>query len=188
MLNSFYDKFIFTNGLKFRHNNFFLINVPFVIAPVSVLAGLMQSSDDEFSKKLYSFVKDSVKKNLMKQLSLDFGFKREKLVVFLEEFFSASGWGSISNVNVDFSRAEAIVSVKDNPFVAFLNAPAKKPVDCFLRGIFAGLFSRAFEKDVDCVELHCSALGAENCEFIIKEQYLFDLSLKAVREQLEIEA
>ena len=187
MLNNFFDKFIFTNALKFKHNNFFLINVPFVIAPVEMLVGLLSFEDANFNKKLYSTVKDSVKKNLIKDLSQEFGYKGERMLSFLEEFFSASGWGSIKTLNIDFAKSEAIVSVSDNPFVPFLSAQAKKPVDVLLRAVLAGIFCRAFEKDVDCIELKCSAVGASECEFVLKLQKDFDLGSKLAREQLPLE-
>ncbi len=187
MLNNFYDKFIFTNGLKFRHNNFFLINLPFLVMPVEMLSVLLSSEDEQFQKKLYSLVKQSVKNNLMKDMALEFGFKGDRLVNFLKDYFSSSGWGTIQVMDMNFSKSEAIVSVSDNPFVPFLASLAKKPVDSIFRGIFAGIFSKAFEKEVECIETHCSAIGAKECEFIIKPLNDFDLGNKATREQLEIE-
>ncbi|MDP6670278.1 MAG: hypothetical protein QGI60_00485 [archaeon] len=98
MLNSFYDKFIFTNALKYKHSNFYLLNLPFVIAPSDLFLGML-SLDDDFSKKLYSSVKQSTKSNLIKKFRLDFGFKGEKLVNFLETYFMASGWGEIKTTH-----------------------------------------------------------------------------------------
>ncbi|MBN1941546.1 MAG: hypothetical protein JW772_05185, partial [Candidatus Diapherotrites archaeon] len=175
MLNQFYDKFIFTNGLKFKHNNFFLINVPFLIAPIPVLSGIMSVEDPEFTKKLYYAVKDSVRRDLLKQISSDFGFKGERMAKFMGDFFAASGWGSIKVVDLDSSKTEAIVSVQDNPFASHVRKPVKAPVDHFLRGILAGIFSRAFNQGVDCVEVHCCCLGSRDCEFIIKPAPNFDV-------------
>lgn len=186
MLNPFYDKFIFTNGLKFRHNNFFLINLPFFIVPTEIIAGLLEQQDPVFNKKFYSVIKESVKKRFMKQVSKEFGLKGDKMVFFLEKFFTSSGWGAIKNLDLNFQKSEAIVSVSDNPFTRLMQ-PAKQPVDHFLRGVFAGLFSNAFGKPVDCVEIKCSASGAQNCEFVIRPQNAFDLKSQNTRQQLELE-
>ena len=187
MLNSFYDKFIFTNGLKYKHNNFFLIHLPFVIAPTAVLTGLMSSNDLEFNKKLYYNVKSSVKTSLVKQFHLDFGFKGDKIVNFLETYFVASGWGKIQTVDLDFEGKKAIVKVSDNPFSKKLHGKVKEPCDHILRGIFAGLFSYAFGENVDCVEVHCSVSGEQDCEFIVKKPGDFNIEKKNVRDQLELD-
>ena len=186
MLNQFYDKFIFTNGLKYKHNNFFLLNLPFVIAPNEIFTGLLEVEDEEFEKKLYYAVKDVVRKHLIKEFGLDFGYTGEKLVKFLETYFVASGWGAIKTVNLDFQNKRAIVKVGNNPFTSHLHKKIAHPCDHVLRGIFAGVFGKVFESDIDCVEVHCSALGEQDCEFIVKQQHDFDLSNKHVLNQLNL--
>jgi predicted hydrocarbon binding protein len=186
LLNSFYDKFIFTNALKYKHSNFYLLNLPFVIAPSDLFLEML-ALDDEFQKKLYSAVKKSTKSNLIKKFSLDFGFKGEKLVNFLETYFMASGWGEIKTVDVDFKDHKAIVMVGNSPFGNGLHGKVSKPCDHLLRGVFAGVFSKAFNVDVDCVEVHCTAIGGNDCEFIIKRPGEFDLGNKHVLSQLELD-
>lgn len=187
MLNSFYDKFIFTNGLQYKHNNFYLLNLPFVIAPNEIFIGLLEQDDEAFERKLYYSTKDSVKKHFMSEVDTDFGLKGEKLVNFLETYFVSSGWGTISNVDLDFENKKAIVKVSNNPFSIHLHKKVSSPCDHFLRGIFAGIFSRIFNAEIDCVEVHCAALGESDCEFIIKKKEDFDIAHKEVRRQLEIE-
>jgi len=187
VLNPFFDKFVFTNGLKFRHNNFFLINLPFFIVPVEVLAGLLDNSDNEFNKKLYYSLKESVKKRFMKQMSREFGLKGEKMIGFLEKFFSASGWGSVKHVDLNFQKTEALVSVSNNPFSSFIKS-SKQPVDHLHRAVFAGLFSSAFGKDVECVEVKCSSLGNETCEFVVRPQSMLDLKNPNTRNQVNFNA
>ncbi len=187
MLNRFYDKFIYANSLKYKHNNFFLVNLPFLVCPVQLLSGLLETNDPEFEKKLYASIKKSVSEQLIPAFGTGFGFRGKKMVVFLEQYFTASGWGTIKNVDLDFDAKKAIVRVSNNPISSNLNPKVKAPADHILRGIFAGLFSRVFEESVDCVETHCCALGEGDCEFIIKKQSLFDFSDKRVRRQLEAE-
>ena len=187
MLNNFYDKFIFTNGLKYRHNNFFLVNLPFLICPSQILAGLLETNDVEFQKRLYCSVKESVASRFAPPIGTEFGFHGEKLANFLESYFVASGWGLIQNVDLDLDARKAIVKVSNNPFAKMLSKKCSMPVDHILRGIIAGIFSFIFKEPVDCVETHCFALGEQDCEFIVKRQNEFDISDKRVQQQLELE-
>lgn len=187
MLNTFYDKFIFTNGLKYRHNNFFLINLPFLICPTELLAGLLETGNTEFERQLYLSVKRSVNNHLIGQFGTDFGFKGEKMVNFLERYFVASGWGNIKNVDLDLEAKKAIVRVTNNSLALRLHKKHGMPIDHILRGIFAGLFSHVFQQNIDCVETHCTALGEADCEFIVKQQSEFDFGDKRVRQQLELD-
>jgi len=187
MLNSFYDKFIFTNGLQYKHNNFFLVNLPFLICPTEIVIGLLNTDNPAFERHVYYNVKHSVRDRLVAQFGLEFGFKGEKMVNFLERYFVASGWGDIRNVDLDFDAKKAIIRVKNNPLTGRLRGKVKTPSDHILRGIFAGLFSKVFGEGVECVETHCIALGEEDCEFIIKKQAEFDVSDERVQEQLELE-
>jgi len=187
VLNRFYDKFIFTNALKYKHNNFYLMNMPFVIAPNELFIGLLDGNDEVFERKLYYRTRDSVGRHLVKAFGTDFGFHGEKLVNFLETYFVASGWGSIKTVDIDFKGKKAIVQVSNNPFASHLHKKVSQPCDHFLRGIFAGLFSKVFKTAVDCVEVHCTALGEPDCEFIIKQQKDFDVANPKVRKQLELD-
>ena len=50
MINSFLDKYIFTGGLKYSHNNFFLMEIPFLMVPTELLVSLAQKGDKNFDK------------------------------------------------------------------------------------------------------------------------------------------
>ncbi len=187
MLNSFYDRFIFTNGLHYKNSNFFLVNLPFLICPTELLSGMLNTDNPAFERHVYYNVKQSVRERLVSQFGLEFGFKGEKMVNFLEQYFVASGWGNIKNVDLDFQRKKAIVRVLNNPLTGRLRGKVKTPSDHIVRGILAGLFSKVFQSNVECVETHCIALGEKDCEFIIKKQHEFDVSDKRVQAQLELE-
>jgi len=187
LLNNFYDKFIFTNALKYKNNNFFLANLPFLICPAEILAGLVETGDDDFNKRLYCSVKQSVSAHFAPPIGQEFGFQGEKLIAFLEQFFVASGWGLIQSVDLDLQGKKAIVKLSNNPLVPLLHNKPQMPADHLARGVIAGLFSYIFQEPVDCVETHCSALGEADCEFIVKRQHEFDISDKRVQKQLELE-
>lgn len=184
MLNSFFDKYIFTNTLRYTHNNFFLVDMPFVIAPTSILLALVSNPDIDFQKKIYSEIKISSREYFLQKIS-DFGLDRDKQLKFVQEFFVASGWGAIQAVDLNFDSKRAIVVVDNSPFVAELKGKSKFAVDVFLRGVLAGLFSRIFNENIDCVEVECAALNFERCKFIIKPQQEFDFSNQVVKDQID---
>ncbi len=186
MLNNFYDKFIFTNGLKFRDHNFFLIELPFLICPTELFVCLLETGDAEFERKLYNAIKESVARRLIPLFGTEFGLHGEKMLDFLEKYFIASGWGLLKNIDVDFKAKKAIVSVSSNPVAKRLHSMPKAPVDHILRGLIAGIFSSVFSESVDCVETHCAALGEKDCEFIIKRHNEFDFGDARVMQQIGI--
>ena|SRR3989344_3101105 len=186
MLNSFYDRYIFTNGLQYIQDNFFLLNMPFAIIPVDIFAGIAENEDRELNIKLYRAVRESVRKSVREDFQIDFGISGEKGLDFMQAYFSASGWGKIERTDLNREKAHALVTVTNSP-VAKSCRKAKAPVDTFLRGILAGIFSIYFKKDVDCVETACAALHANHCTFVIKPLAEFDFEKRITREQLRVE-
>jgi len=186
MLNNFFDKFIFTNNIKYTHNNFFLMNIPFVIAPVETLVGIASINEPDFHKKIYLAVKQSTKDSLFKDISLTFTDKKKELE-FIENFFTASGWGSIQGIDVQYEGKKAIVVVENSPFASALKGKASFAVDSFLRGTLAGIFTKLFEEEMDCVEVECAALTSERCKFILKSKTEFDFANAIVGQQLSHE-
>lgn len=182
LLNSFLDKFIFTNALRYTHYNFYLLNVGFALIPIDVLVGLARVSDMSANRALYSAVKQHVSGSLVQSFNL--GLSLERSLLFLEEFFTASGFGLVKQVDVDHSNKRAIVVVDENPVARALQGQSAKPVDHIMRGVFAGVFSHLFQTNVDCVEHECLACGNQRCEFVIKKQADFDFSKEEPREQL----
>lgn len=182
MLNSFLDKFIFTNALRYTHYNFYLLNVGFALVPIDILVGLARIPDADANRKLYAAIKEHVSNSLLQSFQL--GLSLEKSLLFLEEFFTASGWGLVKRVDVDAVNKRAIVVVDDNPIAGALQGRTLKPVDHVFRGVLAGVFSHLFQTSVDCVEHECIAVGNQRCEFVIKKQADFDFSKEEPREQL----
>ncbi|MEK6959175.1 MAG: 4-vinyl reductase [archaeon] len=183
MLNSFFDKYIFTNTLKYTHNNFYLVDIPFAMVPIDVLLELCVLEDTQQRKKIYSSIKSSTKSKLLPRMS-GFTHEREKEILLLKTFLSASGWGSIDIIDMHFDSKRAIVVVENSPFANQLRGKSKFPVDVFMRGILAGAFSVFFKEDVDCVEAECFASGGERCKFIVKPIAEFDLTSNLVKDQL----
>ncbi len=184
LLNTFYDKFLFTNTLKYQHNNFYLLNMPFLMMPVDVIAALLEISDTEFQKKIYTAIKMHTKENLLQQFSLTLGVDKKKELDLLKDYFTASGWGNLQTIDLEFETKRAIILVENSPFAAALKGKSASPVDTFLRGVLAGLFSKIFNEDIDCVEVECLAQNSERCKFIIKPKTEFDFTNAIVQQQL----
>jgi len=90
MLNNYFDKFIFTSQLKFRDSNFHLIDIPFLIFPVEILAKLLFSCSDDESKEIYYSVKKSVKE-FLPSLKAKPKYSGVSLVNFINDFFLIQG-------------------------------------------------------------------------------------------------
>jgi predicted hydrocarbon binding protein len=186
LLNSFYDKFIFTNNLQFQNGSFKLINMPFMIVPVELMIALIRRNDPQLNLEIYYSIKESTTRHLVKQFDLNFGLQGKKGIDFLETFFTASGWGTIHETNIDPHQKRAMINVTNSPFALHLRGKTKIETDHYLRGILAGIFTTFFNTNVDCVETECMALGSKNCKFIIKTAHEFNLQNPATRRQLKI--
>ena len=184
MLNSFFDKYIFTNNLKYRNNNFFLMNIPFAIVPVEVLVSIAMQNDAEVKRALYQSIKENTRKNLVRQFQLEFGTDKKKAIQLFETFFTAAGWGKIQSIDTNFETKRAILTVENSPVALALKGKVSYPVDIMLRSVFAGIFSEVFGENMDCVESECAAISGDRCKFIIKAEDEFDISKKIVRDQL----
>jgi len=187
MLNSFFDKFIFTSTLKYTHSNFYLVDIPFLITPIETLVGLCGVQDIDFQKKIYEIVKKNTAENLMKEFGANFGGDKKKQTELVQTFFSASGWGQIQNIDLQSETKRAIIVVDSSPFAAKLKGKTQLSADVFLRGTLAGMFCKIFEDNIDCVEVECAALNFERCKFIIKSKIEFDFANKIVQDQLSHE-
>ena len=187
LLNNFFDKFIFTSTLKYTHGNFYLVEIPFIIAPVESLIGIAGVQDTDFQKKIYSAIKKSTAENLMKEFGANFGIESKKELDLVETFFSASGWGQIQNINVETESKRAIVVINNSPFAEQLKGKTQINADNLMRGILAGIFSKIFAEDIDCVETECAALNSERCKFILKPKTEFDFTNPLVQKQLSSE-
>lgn len=186
MLNQFLDKYIFTNTLTYKQNNFSLVNIPFLIFPIDLLIDLVNESDKEKRKELYYKVKKSSKKNFMPKFD-ELKMDGKKKLDFVKTLFVASGWGNITIVDLDESGKKAIITIENSPFAKELKGMVDFPVDTITRGILASLFSDVFKEEVECVESECKAVSGEHCKLIIKPHNEFDFTKKIVQEQLNVD-
>lgn len=184
MLNSYFDKIIYGGGLKYTNNNFTVMGIPFIMVPTELLTGLSSSADTNVQKLLYLTAKKSAYKSLKTQFGVDFRQEGDKGLKIIEDFFTASGWGLLSGIDLDPKNKRAIVVVNNSAIGSALKGKVKAPCDHIMRGIIAAIFWDYFDADVDCVESECIATNNPKCKFIVKLPHEFDFSKKQVRDQL----
>lgn len=92
-----------------------------------------------------------------------FHWGRNELVRQIQPLWSDYGFGVIENIT--FEKEIVKFRVRNNLF-ARTHQPSPVPVCYFTQGFFAGMISEIYEKDYDCVETKCIAIGDAYCEFI----------------------
>ena len=187
MINSYFDKIIYSGGLKYINNNFTVMGIPFVMVPTELLVGLSSSPDVNFQKELYITAKKSAYKSLKTQFGIDFRQEGDKGLKVIEDFFTASGWGLLSSIDLDLEHKRAIIVVNNSAIGTALQGKVKQPCDHLMRGIIAAIFQDFFNEEVDCVESECIAMNDPKCKFIVKLPHEFDCSKENVRQQLTAE-
>jgi len=164
-----------------KNNN--AINTSPLILSAEILTGIPEIQDIEFHKKIYL----AVKKGTFEKLSKKSKTNPKKELKLMEKTFTELGWGEIKNIDMQQESKKAIIILKNSPLAASLKGKTKLPADVLLRGALAGIFSKIFNEDIDCVESECSALQGKQCKFIIKPKTEFDFSNKIVQDQLSHE-
>ena len=185
VLNNFFDKFIFTSQLKFKDYNFFVLDIPFVIQPVETLLRLFQLDDATVNKAIYYSVKKSTQESLIPKFKA--GATKPKFLNLAQAFFTASGFGSMQNNQLDETTHRAVIVVSHSPFASALQGKVSHPIDHYLRGVLAAIFSEYFETPVDVVESECHSLKAGDCTFIIKPLTEFDFTKPLTQRQLSLD-
>ncbi len=184
MLNSFYDKFIFTNGLKFKNFNFSLSKIPMVFVPVDLLKGMFVDNSDNENIALYYSLKNSFIKNFSKRFDETFFTQGKRTLKLLRDLFQYSGFGKITVINFDEKNLRAIIALEYSPFAVGIKKRKGHKVDHFIRAVLAASFCEAFGKDFECVEKKCMAEGEPNCEFIVKRKEEFSKDSEISKKQL----
>lgn len=188
MLNKFYTQFDMTSNLHYLHNNLYLMNIPFFIAPIDALSGVIAVADSDFHKKIYMEVKRSTQEKMLGQFNLYFGTTdKKKEINFIVEYLTYSGWGNVQIIDLEMEAKRAIIVVENSPFATALKGKTALPTDEFLRGLLAGVFSKILGEDIDCVESECAAQNHEKCKFILKPKTEFDFGNTVVQQQLSHE-
>lgn len=87
--------------------------------------------------------------------------------------FTSQGWG---NWDVDLSDQKngfMFINIFDSA-VARTLGDVGKPVCHIYAGLFAGFFSNLIDKSLDCIEIHCYAMGETYCKFLLGKKETID--------------
>lgn len=87
--------------------------------------------------------------------------------------FTSQGWG---NWDVDLSDQKngfLFINIFDSA-VARTLGDVGKPVCHIYAGLFAGFFSTLANKQLDCIEIHCYAMGETYCKFLLGKKETID--------------
>lgn len=118
--------------------------------------------------KVYKKVRDVFIDDIA-DLSRKIGQTDEGVIRVLQDIFNVYGLGEISIEKIDNKGREALVIVRDSAISEEWRKKYKKhsktPVCTVTSGVIAGMFSYILGKEIDCVEVKCSAQGNNYCLF-----------------------
>jgi hypothetical protein len=111
-----------------------------------------------------------------KEYAYEKGINQYHLLYVLEAWwwpFISQGWG---NWDVDLSDQKngfIFVNIFDSA-VARTLGDVGKPVCHIYAGLMAGFFSTLTQNDLNCIEVHCYAMGETYCKFLVGKQDRID--------------
>lgn len=158
MLSSFVKKLMFARQFDMAEGRISVLGVNQVMLP----ADLLQYLAEHDPKAFYSFVKQSVKKDIT-AYAKKIGSDAAGIMNSIGEIFEMFGVGMLHIESIDAKKASASLRVDKSPFAE----KSSKPHCLLTAGVLAGMFSFGMEKDVDCKEVKCIAAGASYCQFTL---------------------
>jgi predicted hydrocarbon binding protein len=146
---------------------------------IGLIQGLEEEVGSASSVIMYNIgkewgIKDAAffKQWFEKEYAYEQGINRANLLYVLEAWwwpFITQGWG---NWDVDMSDRDngfIFVNIFDSA-VARTLGDVGKPVCHIYAGLLAGFFSKLTQKQLNCIEIQCYAMGETYCKFLIGKQ------------------
>ncbi|NET32553.1 MAG: 4-vinyl reductase [Cyanothece sp. SIO1E1] len=106
----------------------------------------------------------------------DQGVRQANLMFMLETWWwslTAQGWGRWEVDMSDHQNGFMFINVFDSA-VARTLGNVGKPVCYLYAGLFSGFFSNLSNKNFNCIEIQCYAMGETYCKFLLGEQNSID--------------
>jgi uncharacterized protein len=148
---------------------------------VALIEGLEEEVGNASSVVMYSMGRhwgqrdaESFKLWFLKEFGFD--VKQSSLSFILETWwwpFASQGWG---NWEVDLNEQKngfMFINVFDSA-VARTLGDVGKPVCHIYAGLFSGFFSGLIQKQLNCIEIQCYAMGETYCKFLLGKQDRID--------------
>lgn len=114
-------------------------------------------------KAAKEYYDELLSKSAITDVIAKFHWGRNELVRQIQPLWSDYGFGVIENIT--FEKELVRMRIRNNIF-ARTHHPSPIPVCYFTQGFFAGMVSQIYNKDYDCIETKCIAMGDAHCEFI----------------------
>jgi hypothetical protein len=150
---------------------------------IGLIEGLEEEIGESSSVIMYNIgqewgKRDAIffKKWFEEEYKYEQGIEAFNLIYILEAWwwpFTSQGWG---NWDVDLSQQKngfMFVNIFDS-VVARTLGDVGKPVCHIYAGLLAGFFSGLVKKDLNCIEIHCYAMGETFCKFLLGKQDRID--------------
>jgi predicted hydrocarbon binding protein len=96
-----------------------------------------------------------------------FGLTDAQSVEFMAKMGTEIGWGKFTVSSFSVSSCTLELTVESSPF-ASAYGKSERGVCHLIRGVFAGLASGIFAREVESREEDCIALGHAHCRFVIR--------------------
>lgn len=150
---------------------------------IGLIEGLEQEVGDASSVMMYNIGEEWGKRDakfFMEWFKDEFGYEKgisQHILPYVLEgwwwSFTSQGWG---NWDVDLSDQKngfLFINIFDSA-VARTLGDVGKPVCHIYAGLFAGFFSNLINKQLDCIEIHCYAMGETYCKFLLGKKETID--------------
>jgi predicted hydrocarbon binding protein len=165
---SLFEMFKFSKMLNVKDGDMSLMGVDINIIPTSIICELQKGLIESMGfTKAYDLLYSKAKEG-----SLDYNSKfikqrkftdKHKILDWQTKIVTFSGYGNLEIAQIDFTKENFRVKF-NNSKLPKVFGKQKYPVDIIPTGFVAGGLSATLGKDVDALEIKCTARGDPFCE------------------------
>ena len=174
------------NKFKIEKNGLELLGQKMFMVPTFAFVELQKELKE---KKINHVAYDVFKYTSLrwtKNLKDSYHMNSDQVLNWARDTATICGWGTARIVHKDFEKKFASLKLEDSAVASTIlkeQGISKHPVDHMFRGLIAGTLSTVLGADVEAVETHCVAQGANECWFVVKLMDSFDKSVELVKNQ-----
>lgn len=176
-----FKKLLLARQMSIEKGKIEMLGQRMIIAPVYTFSYIIKNAvnQDEMGRLIYDACKhaNNDPRGFTHDVSRKYKLRGEKLIRWMADIATTSGWGVINVVKVDEREKTAVVNIEDSPVAKFIGK-SKHPVDHPIRGYMAGAAEVIFNDlkankgewvKYDYIETHCRATGNPFCSFKLME-------------------
>ena len=164
-----FDQKTLVQRLEFKDGTIDLMGKRLMLYPSYFIALYTEavSNQPKHTSRIYYLMKNSMAGGFADTIGKSFNLTFGDYIKFFIEVVKMSGWGITTIAKLDETEKYVVVDIADSPIATYLRGKVDSPCDHVIRGFLAGGTTLAFGKEVDAIEIECTALGAERCRFMI---------------------